>query len=124
MGIVDAAERVIPKPILIGPPQRGGTLVARYFTPRSCHNAFAITGAVGLATACATPGTIASRLLGASNRPAAVTIEHPSGTLDLRLETPPGGGEPTVFVLRTARRLFEGAVFARVPRNLPAAEAA
>src|SRR5580693_6254071 len=60
MGIADAADRVIPKPVLVAPPARGGTLAARYFMPHECHNALATTGAVALATACATPGTLAA----------------------------------------------------------------
>ena len=42
----------------------GGTLNVRYFTPRACHRAVAATGAVGIATACVLPGSLASEIAG------------------------------------------------------------
>ena len=54
MGIPDAADRVIPKPVLVAPPAKGGTLSTRYFMPHSCHTALAITGSVAVATAAVT----------------------------------------------------------------------
>ncbi len=51
MGIADAGNKVIPKPVLLSAPQHGGDLQVRYFMPHQCHTALAITGAVGLATA-------------------------------------------------------------------------
>ena len=50
MGFADAAERVIPKPVLLAAAAEGGTLCARYFTPHECHKALAIGGAVAIAT--------------------------------------------------------------------------
>lgn len=105
---------VIPKPVLIAPPLRGGTICARYFMPNACHKAFAVTGAVALATACAIQGSVAHEMVG--GKPLrAVTIEHPSGKLDLELDWQQGAAAPAVSVVRTARRIFEGAVFARLP---------
>lgn len=134
MGLANPAGSVIPKPVLLAPPSRGGTLTVRYFMPHECHKALAITGAVAIATACTVPGTLAAELLAADSLdtdslatdslgtdlagPLAltrdVTIEHPAGRLTIRLE--PGtapGAMPVAGVLRTARRLFEGTVFAR-----------
>ncbi|MBS0246166.1 MAG: 4-oxalomesaconate tautomerase [Proteobacteria bacterium] len=114
MGLRNVASLVIPKPVLVSEPARGGTICARYFVPHSCHKALAVTGAVGLATACATPGTIAQQLAGGLSRPASVRIEHPSGALDVRLEAQDGSNETVAFVVRTARRLFDGFVYAPV----------
>jgi 2-methylaconitate cis-trans-isomerase PrpF len=104
---------VIPKPVLIAPAATGGTLVTRYFMPHECHRALAVTGAIAAATACVTPGTIAASLAGPTYLPTDITLEHPSGRIVVRLE--PGGGRsgPVASVQRTARRIFEGAVFAR-----------
>jgi 2-methylaconitate cis-trans-isomerase PrpF len=124
MGFANVADLVIPKPVLIAAPQHAGALAARYFMPHACHKAFAITGAVGLATACVTPATIAHDLVGLLPLPHTLTIEHPSGCIELSLETAVGREEPTISVLRTARRLFEGAVFARLRRKVPATVAA
>lgn len=116
---------VVPKPVLIAPALRGGTVGARYFMPHACHKAFAVTGAVALATACAIPGSVVQTIVG--KMPAgAIKIEHPSGQLDLELAWAEGVEAPTVSVIRTARRIFEGAVFARVamePQSLFLAQA-
>src|SRR5258708_4413714 len=58
MGFRDVARMVIPKPVLLAPPFRGGSISARYFMPHACHKALAITGGGGIATACATPRPI------------------------------------------------------------------
>jgi hypothetical protein len=113
MGLPNAAGLVIPKPVLIAPPTRGGALSVRYFMPHDCHKALAITGAVAIATAIATPGTIAATMAGPVTLPQGITLEHPSGGLTVRLEPSAGRHGPRAAVLRTARRLFEGSVFAR-----------
>jgi 2-methylaconitate cis-trans-isomerase PrpF len=113
MGFPDAADRVIPKPVLIAPPARGGTLAARYFMPHECHGALAITGSVAIATAVATPRTLPAELVGRVQLPADLAFEHPSGRLDVRLESHPDYAEPAAFVVRTARRLFEGYVLVK-----------
>ena len=118
MGFADAATLVIPKPVLIAPARAGGTLTTRYFMPHDCHRALAVTGAVAVATACLTPGTIAASLTGGIALPGEITLEHPSGRMAVLLEAGPGWSEPVASIQRTARRLFEGAVFAR-PSHLP-----
>jgi hypothetical protein len=123
MGFPDAATLVIPKPVLIAPAVCGGTLSVRYFMPHDCHRALAITGAIATATACVTPGTIAASLAGHVSPPDEITLEHPSGRLTVRLEPAAGRSAPIAIVQRTARRLFEGSVFAR-PSDLPSAATA
>jgi 2-methylaconitate cis-trans-isomerase PrpF len=107
MGLGDVSTLVVPKPVLIAP-VAGATLAARYFMPHECHKALAVTGAVALATACVTPGTVAAALAGVVTTPQTVAFAHPSGQIAVTLA--PG---PEAHVQRTARRLFEGAVFAR-----------
>ncbi len=116
MGLGDVSQLVVPKPVLVAPcPADEPALTARYFMPHACHKAFAVTGGVGLATACATSGTVSARLLG--NGPVtSLSIRHPAGRLDLRITAGEDAASPRVSVLRTARRLFEGHVFARVGR--------
>ncbi len=110
MGLGDVSSKVIPKPVLMSPPADGGAVCVRYLMPHSCHTALAITGAVGIATAIATPGTLAERIAGVISLPGEIRIEHPSGQLGVRIERPDPAAAPVVYVLRTARRLFEGAV--------------
>ena len=122
MGLGNVNERVIPKPVLVSEPRAGGTLNVRYFTPRTCHRAIAATGAVGLATACVTPGSLAHEIAGpqASGPTVQVLVEHPAGCLPIELELAAPGAEVPVLrasLVRTARRLFAGSVF--VPDAIP-----
>ena len=52
-------------------------------------------------------------LVGDVTLPADLRIEHPSGQLDVRLEKHADYAEPAAFVVRTARRLFEGHVLVK-----------
>ncbi|WP_332117451.1 4-oxalomesaconate tautomerase [Azorhizobium caulinodans] len=123
MGLGDVSGLVIPKPVILSPfAAETPALAARYFMPHSCHKAFAVTGGIGLAMAAATPGTVAAEAIGAQS-PASLSIRHPAGRLDLRIEQSPGD-TPRISVLRTARRLFEGAVFARIDQDEGARAAA
>ncbi len=114
MGLGDVGGLVIPKPVLIGPGGGATSIGVRYFLPHACHKAVAVTGSVGIATASVTPGTLAAELVGDMRLPATLTIEHPSGTLELHVECREGDAAPRVSLVRTARRLFEGSVFGRV----------
>ena len=120
MGLGDVAERVIPKPVLVSPPRVGGTINVRYFTPRSCHRSVAATGAVGLATACVLPGSLAQEFAGPPPHgpTTVIVLEHPAGRIPIELELAPQGAEVPVLrasLIRTARRLFAGSVFVPDP---------
>ncbi len=116
MGLGDVRHLVLPKPVLLASPAQGGTLAARYFMPHSAHKALAVTGAVGIATAVATPGTIAHRIASEAGIARPIRIEHPSGSLELTLTQRHPGAPVEASVLRTARKIFEGAVFIRLPK--------
>ena len=121
MGLGDVSDMVIPKPVLVSPAKSGGTLQVRYFMPHSCHRALAITGSIGLATACVTHGSVAANLIGGGGEPRLeqVRIEHPSGGIDVVLSYTGEKGETIrASVVRTARRLFSGFVYATVSRRL------
>jgi 2-methylaconitate cis-trans-isomerase PrpF len=120
MGLGDVRALVIPKPVLVAPARAGGTLTGRYFMPHACHNAFAITGAVAVGTAAVTPGTVIADVARTPKMPADMVIEHPSGRLQVRMEQRPDAASPVAFLVRTARRLFEGRVLVNV-RDTPAA---
>ena len=113
MGLGDVRALVIPKPVLIAPARAGGTLSGRYFMPHACHNAFAITGAVAVGTAAVTRGTVIAEVAATPRMPVDVAIEHPSGRIQVRMEQT-AGGTPVAFLVRTARRLFEGKVLVTV----------
>ncbi|MXN50717.1 4-oxalomesaconate tautomerase [Shinella sp. AETb1-6] len=111
MGMGDVSDMVIPKPVILSAPRKGGTLSVRYFMPNDCHPALATTGAVGIATAVASMGTVASSIAGATKLPALIRIEHPGGRIDVQLEI--RNGATVAGLVRTARRLFEGYAFAK-----------
>jgi 2-methylaconitate cis-trans-isomerase PrpF len=115
MGLGDVTQLVIPKPVLVARARAGGTLAARYFMPHACHTAFATTGAVAVATAAVTSGTVVAEAAGAAKLPGDIVIEHPSGTMKLHLERRADQAEPVAYVVRTARRLFEGRMLVHMP---------
>lgn len=118
MGLGDVSGLVVPKPILVSPPEAGGTIRARYFVPHACHTAVAVTGAVCIAAACCTPGTVAHAVADLPGPDASgrrmLQIEHPSGSTPIEIEQDLVTGEiARVSLIRTARRIFEGIVHIR-----------
>jgi 4-oxalomesaconate tautomerase len=115
MGLGDVADKFIPKPLLIGPPAKGGTVSARDFVPYECHAAFSVTGSIGLSTACCMPGTIAYAIAGASDsRRKTIVIEHPSGTVEVETESVATDQTFELLeatLLHTCRKLLAGGVF-------------
>jgi 4-oxalomesaconate tautomerase len=83
-----ARSETIPKFCLIGPPQAGGNLAARYFTPQTGHASLAVSGGCCLAAATLIPCTVA-HAIARQVAPVAekygdvqVGIENPAGILD------------------------------------------
>lgn len=117
MGLGDVRASVLPKPVLIGSPKHGGDLAVRYFTPANCHAALATTGAVTLGLGATIPNSLISQHLLQASLPRTLRWEHPTGELSVRVEMAPGDNIPTVSVMRTSRRLFEGAALVRAARD-------
>ncbi len=116
MGLGDARGSVVPKMAIVSPPRLGGTITSRYFVPQNCHPTHAVTGAIGVATALAEPGTIANQIVqGHAYASQKVIIEHPLGTIDVQLSY-----ENDHFikagVIRTARKIMQGMLY--VPSQL------
>jgi hypothetical protein len=63
--------------------------------------------------AAVTAGTVAALLAGDVGLPGDLHLEHPSGRLSVRLERLAEYVDPVAFVVRTARRLFEGSVLVK-----------
>lgn len=115
MGMGDVSQSVTPKFGLLAPAKAGGTAATRYFMPLSCHPSMAVTGAQCLASCILTPGTVADGLATTlHDSPATITLEHPSGKLDVVVEyTADGEGFKPVSagLIRTARKLADGNVY-------------
>ncbi len=119
MGMGDVSKFVVPKPILVAPPRKGGTIAARDFVPYNCHATFSVTGSMALSTACIMPGSIANELSGVQSMELqTIKIEHPQGIMEIEAA---GHMEGDAFILdeatllRTCRKLMEGAVC--IPRS-------
>lgn len=114
MGLGEVSEKVVPKLALLAEPAAGGTIASRYFLPHKTHAAHAVSGAICVAACTAVEGTVADGLGRTLRQPTqTITIEHPSGTIDILLEVRGQGAETDVVragTLRTCRRLFEGNV--------------
>ena len=144
MGLGDVSRSVVPKFGLLSAARDGGTITSRYFTPTQCHPAHAVSGGICVAAATAVPGTVAASLVdnpaaapsvpgtaadslahesaswsagdvqhdGEAQRD--VTIEHPSGSLEVALRTQWRDGSVRVIsggVTRTARKIMSGTVY-------------
>ena len=110
MGLGDVSESVIPKPVLVSEGDAANSITSRYFTPRRCHASHAATGAIGVATAFALPGTVASGLPRSVGKHEFLVL-HPQGRIDVAVDLVDDGGRVGIgsaALVRTARKIFEG----------------
>lgn len=115
MGIQNVSCSVTPKFGVIAPACDGGTIAVRYFMPWQTHPTMAVTGAQCMASCVLTPGTVADGMLALPNgSPTNITLEHPSGTIDVLVNyevTNSGLHMNSAGVMRTARKLADGNVY-------------
>jgi hypothetical protein len=118
MGLGDVSASVMPKPVLVSPGQDPMAIVSRYFTPWQCHTAHAVTGAIGVATAFALPGTVASRSVCVEGEQI-FKVVHPSGVIQIAAEVRGQADQQELVrasVVRTVRKIMEGVL--HVPADL------
>ena len=116
MNLGDVTKKTVPKMCLVSPPRHGGTIHTRTFIPHRVHEAIGVLGAVSVATACVTPGSVAAQVAALAPRPGAqrLEIEHPTGFFTVEMDVVFEGNTVTVkraALLRTARKLMQGQVF-------------
>ena len=116
MGLGDVSNLVIPKVGLVAPPRGGSGISSRYLVPHRTHQAHAATGAICVASAAVAPGTVASEVanIDLAAKPLMVTVEHPSGQLDIDLNIRSSADGVEVIsggLVRTARLIFDGTIF-------------
>jgi 2-methylaconitate cis-trans-isomerase PrpF/tripartite-type tricarboxylate transporter receptor subunit TctC len=110
MGLGDVSGIVVPKPVLVSDGDDAASVTSRYFTPHRCHTSHAVTGAIGVASAFALPGTVAGR----DDLPTGtqqITVLHPQGRIEVEIEARRDDGEVVVAraaLVRTARKIFQG----------------
>lgn len=110
MGLGDVSNSVVPKPVIASEGDDADSITSRYFTPRRCHASHAVTGAIGVATAFALPGTVIS------GNPArtgvrAISVLHPQGRIDVEVAVEGTGADARIqraALVRTARKILQG----------------
>jgi 4-oxalomesaconate tautomerase len=115
MGLGDVSGTTVPKVSLVAPPAHGGTISTRTFIPVRVHESIGVLGAVSVGTAIMVPGAVGHDLAVLDGGPR-LSIEHPSGALQVEVELDTSVAPPRVIrsgVVRTARKLFDGTVFPR-----------
>lgn len=81
-------SETIPKICIVAPPQHGGQITVRYFTPQTAHASMAVSGGCCLAAATLLPGTIAHDVghdlpaLRSDLAEYRIGIENPAGILE------------------------------------------
>ena len=60
MNLGDVTRKTVPKMCLVSPASHGGLIATRTFIPHRVHEAIGVLGAVSVATACLTPGSVAA----------------------------------------------------------------
>ncbi len=113
MNLGDVTDKSVPKMMLVAPPKNGGAVTVRSFIPHRAHATIGVLGAVSVATACLLPGTPAAEVAQAGEGDRrTLSVEHPTGEMSVVIELDGDGQVATAALLRTARKLMDGEVFA------------
>lgn len=111
MNLGDVTEKSVPKMSLVCKPKDGGCIATRTFIPHRCHASIGVLGAVSVATAAITPGTVAYPLAQIpEGDQKTLPVEHPTGEMTV-VAYMDGDELGSAALLRTARKLFEGTVY-------------
>lgn len=113
MNLGDVAEKSVPKMTMVTAPKAGGAINTRTFIPHRCHKTIGVLGAVSVATACLLEGAPAAELavVGEGDE-RTLSIEHPTGEMTVIARLDATGTPTSAAILRTARKLMDGLVFA------------
>ncbi len=113
MNLGDVKDKSVPKMMLVAPPKHGGAVTVRSFIPHRAHATIGVLGAVSVATACLIEGSPAAEVaISPEGRRKTLSVEHPTGEMSCVLEVDEGGAVVSAALLRTARKLMDGVVFA------------
>jgi 4-oxalomesaconate tautomerase len=116
MGLGDVSAASVPKTTVVAPARDGGTISTRTFIPLRVHDSIGVLGAVTVATALLLDGAVGADLATPPAPGAPMSVEHPTGRLEVLVELDGPSEYPRVrrsSIVRTARKLFDGTVFPR-----------
>ena len=112
MNLGDVTDKSIPKMMLVAAPRNDGAVTVRSFIPHRAHATVGVLGAVSVATACLLPGSPAAKVAVIPDGcRKTLSVEHPTGEMSCVLETGAAGAVVSAALLRTARKLMDGAAF-------------
>jgi 4-oxalomesaconate tautomerase len=113
MNLGDVTAKSVPKMMLVASPRHGGAVTVRSFIPHRAHATIGVLGAVSVATACLVPGSPAAAVAAIPDGSVkTLSVEHPTGEMSCVLTLDDNGQVATAALLRTARKLMDGEVFA------------
>ncbi len=113
MNLGDVSAKSVPKMMLVARPREGGAIAVRSLIPHRVHASIGVLGAVSVATACLIEGSPAAKVAsvpdGASKT---LGVEHPTGVTECVVTVDEHDQPVEAGMLRTARKLMDGEVFA------------
>ncbi len=115
MGLGDVTRQTVPKMFLLSPPRHGGVVGTRAFIPARVHSSIGVLMAASVAAGVSMPGAVGSEFARVPDE-GPLDIEHPTGSFPARVRVERGEDgvwRGTSTSLRTARKIFDGTVFAR-----------
>jgi 4-oxalomesaconate tautomerase len=113
MNLGDVKDKSVPKMTMVSAASNGGALSTRTFIPHRCHASIGVLGAVSVATAAVLPGSPAAAVAKVPDgQQKMLAVEHPIGEMTVILNMDDSGNVGSAALLRTARKLFDGDVFA------------
>lgn len=110
MNLGDVSDASVPKMTLVSEPRDGGAIATRSFIPHRVHASIGVFAAITVATATKLDTGPGSELAVAP-ADGRYLIEHPTGAMEVFLETDTSGTVTGAGTIRTARKLFDGLVF-------------
>lgn len=113
MNLGDVTDKSVPKMMLVSAPHQGGAIAVRSLIPHRVHASIGVLGAVSVATACLIEGSPAAAVATVpAGRDKTIGVEHPSGVTECIVTIDEAGNPVEAGMLRTARKLMDGVVFA------------
>ncbi len=113
MNLGDVREKTVPKMTMVSAARNGGSISTRTFIPHRCHKTIGVLGAVSVATACLLKDSPAYELAAKGEGDERnLSIEHPTGEMTVVANLDEDGNVSSAAILRTARKLMDGTVFA------------
>ncbi|NIJ09206.1 4-oxalomesaconate tautomerase [Sphingomonas vulcanisoli] len=113
MNLGDVSEKSVPKMMLVAPPRNGGAIAVRSLIPHRVHASIGVLGAVSVATAALVPGSPAAAVAKVpEGGTKTLGVEHPTGVTECVVTVDHAGQPIEAGMLRTARKLMDGIIFA------------